>query len=300
MIHMLHRQRAIRFLLAESGGSLSQQHLTRLLYLVRHTTATQGGSSFYDFLDHEAEPRSFALEFEIGKMIRTGILLEPKRGRLSLTNPTSSSNHATPAWLETDIQKLLCSPAARNQRALAHHVATVQRDLESRRTPRPAHARQPNARALYTAGYESLSIDAFLDGLYRAGVQHLIDVRRNPISRRFGFHGRTLARLCGELSIGYSHFPRLGIASDERRHLETQADYDRLFQSYRRSTLRRESLDIGHASDLAKEHTSALLCAERNPAECHRSHLARKIHEISGLAIIDLDFFDPAEINNPI
>jgi uncharacterized protein (DUF488 family) len=106
-------------------------------------------------------------------------------------------------------------------------------------------------------------------------------------------------RLCGELSIGNSHFTRLGIASDERRHRETQADYDRHFQSYRRTTLRMESLDIGHVTDLAKESTSALLCAERDPAECHRSHLARKIHEISGLDVVNLDFLDPAEINDP-
>jgi len=299
MIQMLHRQRAILFVLAESGGSLSRQHLTRLLYLVRHRTTAHGGSSFYDFLEHEAQPRSFVLEFEIDKMIRTGLLVESKRGRLSLTNPDSSNHPATPTWMKADIHELLRRPGARSQRALAHHVATVQRDVESGRARPSTTSHHPNTKSLYTAGYESLSIDAFLAGLCKAGIQHLVDVRRNPISRRFRFHGRTLARLSGELSIGYSHFPRLGIASNERRHLETRTDYDRLFKNYRRTTLRRESIDIGHVTDLAKERTSALLCAERNPAECHRSHLAHRIREISGLNIINLDFLDPAEINDP-
>lgn len=295
---MLHRQRAIFFLIAESGGSLFRQQLIRLLYLVRHTTPTQGGSSFYDFLDQKAEPRSFALEFEIDKMIRTGLLVESKRGRLSPINTDSSNYPAIPTWLELDIQDLLGRLDTRSEPALSRHVAAVQRDVESRRTSISATQHHPNAKALYTAGYESLSIDAFLDGLRQAGIEQLIDVRRNPISRRFGFHGRTLERLCGEVSIGYSHFPRLGIASSERRHLETQADYDRLFENYRRTTLRQETLDIGHVTDLAKQRRSALLCAERCPAECHRSHLAERIREISGLKIVDLDFLDPAESND--
>lgn len=42
----------------------------------------------------------------------------------------------------------------------------------------------------------------------------------------------TLSKACEGVGIRYEHLPELGIASDERRNLETQADYDALFAQY--------------------------------------------------------------------
>ena len=91
--------------------------------------------------------------------------------------------------------------------------------------------------AVYTSGYEGLSVDGFLNRLIESGVQQLVDVRRNPIARRFGFHKSTLKRLCESLDIAYFHLPELGIPFDKRRSLDTQDDYDRLFADYCKTTL---------------------------------------------------------------
>ena len=65
----------------------------------------------------------------------------------------------------------------------------------------------------------------------------LCDVRRNPLSRKYGFSKSTLSKACGNVGIRYEHLPELGIASEQRQELTTQADYDALFEVYERKDL---------------------------------------------------------------
>lgn len=41
---------------------------------------------------------------------------------------------------------------------------------------------------LYTAGYEGLSINAFIARLKQAGIDKVLDVREYPLSRKKGFY----------------------------------------------------------------------------------------------------------------
>jgi uncharacterized protein (DUF488 family) len=147
----------------------------------------------------------------------------------------------------------------------------------------------PSARkAVYTAGYEGRSVDAFLDGLLRAGVRRVVDVRANPVARRYGFHGKTLARLCGKLDIDYRHVPKLGVPSAERRELSTKADYDALLSRYERTTLRRQPGAVREVAQLAADMASALVCSEADPSRCHRSRLAKAVSHETGLPVLHL------------
>src|SRR5262249_34427565 len=90
----------------------------------------------------------------------------------------------------------------------------------------------PNTTSLSTIGYEGRTLEGYLNELLRAGVTLLCDVRRNPISRKFGFSKGTLAKGCEGVGLRYQHLPELGIASEQRQNLTTQADYDALFADY--------------------------------------------------------------------
>ena len=46
---------------------------------------------------------------------------------------------------------------------------------------------------------------------------------------------------CEGVAIRYEHLPGLGVASDERQRLHTQADYDALFAAYERDSLPRQT-----------------------------------------------------------
>lgn len=144
---------------------------------------------------------------------------------------------------------------------------------------RPAAARH----GLCTIGYEGRTLEGYLNCLLREGVTVLCDVRRNPLSRKYGFSKGTLSKSCEGVGIRYEHFPELGIASEERRELKTQADYDALFAMYER-----ESLPNQHAA-LTKirqwidgGERVALTCYEHSPEHCHRHCVAEALEREPG------------------
>jgi uncharacterized protein (DUF488 family) len=142
--------------------------------------------------------------------------------------------------------------------------------------------------AVYTAGYEGLLVDAFLDGLIRSGIQRLIDVRNNPVSRRFGFHKSTLARLCASLDVEYVHLPELGIPPSDREAIQTPADYANLFVRYQADVLPRETEKVREAAALVQSAPSVLVCMEADPEFCHRSRLANAVAVHTGLPVVHL------------
>jgi hypothetical protein len=134
-----------------------------------------------------------------------------------------------------------------------------------------------------TIGYEGSSLEGYLNRLLQASVTLLCDVRRNPLSRKYGFSKSTLSKACEGVGIRYEHLPELGIASDERQELRTQADYDALFAAYDRETLPRQTkaLKIIAAWVQAGERV-ALTCFEKLPEQCHRHCVAAALARTFG------------------
>ena len=102
------------------------------------------------------------------------------------------------------------------------------------------------------AGYEGLQIDGFLNILLEAGIEQIIDVRHNPISRRYGFHKSTLSGVCGRLNIEYKHVPEVGIPSELRANLRQPSDYIPLFQEYEKKTLSSQPLAVERIGKLGR------------------------------------------------
>jgi uncharacterized protein (DUF488 family) len=125
-----------------------------------------------------------------------------------------------------------------------------------------------------------------LNDLLRSGVTLLCDVRRNPISRKYGFSKGALSNACAALGIRYVHLPELGIASDERRALKGQDDYEALFARYERVVLPRQgrALDQIRGWITAGERV-ALTCFEHLPERCHRSRVAKALERGSGAVL---------------
>jgi len=129
-----------------------------------------------------------------------------------------------------------------------------------------------------TIGYEGLSLEAYLNKMMRAGVSLLCDVRRNPLSRKYGFSKSTLSKACESLGIAYIHLPELGIASEERRDLVTLADYSALFDLYRRKSLPYQTDALVQIHQwVATGQLVALACYEADPQRCHRQCIATEL-----------------------
>ena len=136
---------------------------------------------------------------------------------------------------------------------------------------------------LSTIGYEGLALESYLNKLLRAGVTLLCDVRKNAISRKYGFSKRTLSKGCEGVGIRYEHLRELGIVSKKRKKLETQADYDALFEEYDSEVLpnQRHALQkIG--SWIESGERVALTCYEKLPAQCHRTRVAKAVSRFLG------------------
>ncbi len=136
---------------------------------------------------------------------------------------------------------------------------------------------------LCTIGYEGKSLENYINRLITGGVNLLCDVRRNPLSRKYGFSKATLSRACEGVGIRYEHLPELGIASEERRNLKTQADYDALFSVYDRRCLPIQSDALQTIQSWVNSgYRVALTCYEQHHEQCHRSRVARALEMRAG------------------
>lgn len=156
------------------------------------------------------------------------------------------------------------------------------------RNDRPALDRIESARPegtpsrLLTIGYEGRTLESYLNTLLLEGVTLLCDVRRNAISRKYGFSKNTLARACAGVGIRYEHLPELGIESRLRQGLETAADFKALFRTYEQRILpvRVAALEKIRAW-LRFGESVALTCYEREAGQCHRHCIAAALGQMS-------------------
>lgn len=151
-------------------------------------------------------------------------------------------------------------------------------------------ARPPaNRPGLCTIGYEGRTLENYLNRLLQNGVTLLCDVRRNPLSRKYGFSKTTLSKACVGVGIRYEHLPELGIASEERRELNTQADYDALFAEYERRSLPQQGAALAKIRSWVEAgERVALTCFEKLPQQCHRHCVAEALEQLFGKGAVHL------------
>lgn len=123
---------------------------------------------------------------------------------------------------------------------------------------------------LYTIGHSDHEPEGFLALLHRHRIQAVADVRSSPYSRRFPHFSReALAAALKSEDIAYVFLGReLGARREESQcYVDGQARYDRIA----RTPLFRQGLE--RVLEGCRRFTVALLCAERDPLECHRTIL---------------------------
>jgi len=126
---------------------------------------------------------------------------------------------------------------------------------------------------IFTIGYEATTMGEFLAALQQAQVERVIDVRALPLSRRPGFSKTPLRGALKEAGIDYVHLKALGTPSDGRSAARAgrQADLERIYAA--QLELPEAIVQSEQMLELAAEKPSALLCFERDPAQCHRTLL---------------------------
>jgi uncharacterized protein (DUF488 family) len=130
---------------------------------------------------------------------------------------------------------------------------------------------------VFTIGYEGATQAELIAALRAAGVERVIDVRAVPLSRKPGFSKNVLAAGLKEAGIDYVHLKALGTPPAGReaaRKGQWQA-FSRIYADQLETT--EAGAEAGRMIALAEEMPSALLCFERDPAQCHRTPLREAV-----------------------
>jgi uncharacterized protein (DUF488 family) len=281
---MLNRQRVLVHLLQKAGRPVSKIDLMKWCFLLRYEMPSRGGSAFYHFLPYHFGPFSFCLYREIDQLVCNGTV-ESSGNRFWQARGGGDAAEKLADVVKQDVGRILRRFNEKSTFQLMNYVYERYPWFTVNSKRKQLATRPVASLAVYTFGYEGQQVDAFLNMLLLNGIQRLIDVRNNPVSRRYGFHKSTLDRLCKSLDIEYAHRPELGIPPKLRQSLKTQADYESLFTKYEVEVLTNNAVAIEEVSRLVQTKPAVLVCMESNPSSCHRSRLAKAVSEKSRLPI---------------
>lgn len=284
---MFYRRKVTLSLIELLGGEVEKLRLQKLLFLY----AMKKQKPEYDFVPYKFGCYSYSLKADMNTMVKKGNLSETE----NKYSKSDELNYFQKLKIEDAkiLQEVVSDYAQMNNNALIKHTylnypfyaikSTIAKDI----LPGKLYDRVEQAipideeTTLFTIGYEGISLEMYLQKLVKNNVKLLVDVRKNPLSMKFGFSKTLLKRYCNSLDIEYLHIPEVGINSDKRQELNTQADYDRLFKDYRKTTLCETSAHQKQIFDLLKKFNRiALTCFEAEPCQCHRSHLAEAIRNL--------------------
>ncbi len=131
---------------------------------------------------------------------------------------------------------------------------------------------------LVSIGYEGRSAEELIQYLRQTGVDVLVDVRLNPISRKPGLSKRRLAASLAQAGIGYLHLRELGNPKDNREGFRRG---DRRAHDRFREQLQGEEATraLAHVADLLDGEVVGLLCFEGEHSHCHRGLVATALIE---------------------
>ena len=145
--------------------------------------------------------------------------------------------------------------------------------------------KEPGRRRLLTVGHSNHEPDAFVALLRSAGIKALIDVRSQPYSRHAPHFNRSpLTRLLAAADIEYRHEPGLGGRPDDPGMYDETghvlygmvAESDPFLAALSRLEVRAETT------------TTAIMCGEEDPTECHRRLLVGRVLEGRGWRLLHL------------
>jgi uncharacterized protein (DUF488 family) len=135
---------------------------------------------------------------------------------------------------------------------------------------------------IYTIGYSNHPFDRFIAILKKHAINTLCDVRSDPYSRvNPQFNRETLKAALEKHAIGYVFLGKElgGRSEDQSCYVRGKVQYDCLA----RTALFKRGID----SLLERSHgcRSALMCAEKDPLDCHRTILVARYLDKLGVPI---------------
>lgn len=284
---MFYRRKIILALLQLFDGHLDKIRLQKLLFLFTQKQQKME----YDFVPYRFGCFSYSANADMTAMVTRGFLNEDEKS-FEKKDKTDYLKQLKPADKKF-LLEVKTNYGGMSANALMKHTyinypfyatrsEAAEKILSKTELQKVSDAKpKGNKTILFTIGYEGISLEKYLVRLLKNNVKVLVDVRNNPLSMKFGFSKSHLKKYCASLGIEYIHLPEVGIKSEQRQELNTQTDYDKLFEVYRKKNLTATGKTQNEILNLLKRHKRiALTCFEANICQCHRKHLAEAIENL--------------------
>jgi len=279
---LLVRQQVLLALLGALGGRAANRDFQELLFLFSQEHPTAG---LYEFVPCKYGAFSFTSYADRRELSATGFLVDTEAAwQMTEAGHAAIKGHRRHA-VDGFAQEFghLHGDALVREAYLRHPYYAIRSEVAERVFANDASALRSIDQArgcsvkasLMSIGYQGRSLEGYLNELVRAGVSQLIDVRRNPSSRQYGFSKGALDVSCQSVGILYRHLPELGIAPEGRRSLRTQSDFDAVYENFVRDGLPQHHAVLAEiAAWIRAGERIALTCYERDPGRAHRRCVA--------------------------
>lgn len=259
------RQRFLLEFIRQLSSGVTATDLQKLVFLY----LMQEGSIFYEFIPYKFGPYSFQLADDVDILCKNEYLQRNK------TRIHAIGIHTHDVQFEIAVERgdKLIRKAYREYPYYAINSEILGRLFTKKEAESFLLEKQhyiQNEQMLFTIGYEGKSIEAFINKLILNDIRLLCDVRKNPLSRKFGFSKNKLQHICETIGIQYIHIPELGIESNKRNSLNSFSDYQHLFSDYAKTLPDLQSQLEYVYSLLCSKERIALMCYEKEPEMCHR------------------------------
>ncbi len=278
MTSLLNRQHVLLALLDTLGGRSGNRHFQELLFLFSQENPTAG---LYEFVPCRYGAFSFTSYADRRELVAGGLLHDTEAG-WEITDSGSAAirghRHSAIDGFVHEFGHLHGDALAREAYFRYPYFATRSQmvielfaaDPEAQR--RVEEARDVTVQAsLLSIGYQGRSLEGYLNELLRAGVSQLLDVRRNPSSRQYGFSKPALDVACQSVGIIYRHVPELGVSPENRKAPKSQAEFDAICESFVKGGLPQHHRLLTEISAWIRAGDRiALTCYERDPGRSHR------------------------------
>lgn len=285
---MYYRRKILLALLENFNGQLNKTSLQKLLFIYTRWQEKKA----YDFVPYKYGCYSFQANQDLNTLGKYGLVQES-------TNTSSpqwvkiTDEDFTPTLNKTDKALMIKLKSAYNEMSreelikytyrnypyyaikseIAHQVLT-KTELEKVEKQK----RTFTETKLFSIGYEGKSLETYINHLIINDVKLLCDVRKNPLSMKYGFSKNQLKHACENVGIKYLHIPELGIISEKRQALNTLNDYQALFKEYEKTVLVENKEHLLSINDLLKKYNRvALTCFEATECMCHRGRVIKAL-----------------------
>ena len=287
---MLNRHKVLLALIAEFGGIIGQTDCQKLMFLLRQDY----NQNYYDFFPYNFGAYSLVLARDKRYLTNLGYLKSRDHFAVNRSQRVSTLLHSTTNRSIRSLAKQVGNSRGNDLLKVTYkrfpYYASASQKAESILSKAEyAEIRKQDKKeatpCLFTLGYEGKSIDLYLDQLKKHNISTVIDVRNNPLSRKFGFSKKQLVKFVPLVGTEYVHLPELGIPANMRRNLDSDKAYSNLFKYYEAKILPQQTKSLTLIKDfLRRRKRVTLTCFEADYRSCHRSIIAEYLTKIDAIS----------------